>query len=332
MSEITFNKIIQSIHKEIQGKLKKTNNIIDHYLISDIPIIPKLGQYFFKQRGKQLRPVLCLLSSKMINKDYSQLKTDIYMSAAIEFIHAATLLHDDVVDKGIIRRGQKSINEIWDNKFSILLGDFMFSKSFQLMTKANSLKAMEHLSEVSSKISEGEFLQLSNEKNINLKSSDYIEIISLKTAELFGAAFKIPAILEDKKSQIVNNLYKLGINFGIIFQITDDILDYFGDIQTGKEIGKDFMEGKITLPIIILLEKVSKNNRLKLKRIFMKKTRNQKDLNFTMSQLESFGIKEYCKEYARKFQKKSEIILNGFNNKQSKLLKELMVSSIERQN
>jgi len=332
MSEITFNKIIQSIHKEIQGKLKKTNNIIDHYLISDIPIIPRLGQYFFKQRGKQLRPVLCLLSSKMINKDYSQLKTDIYMSAAIEFIHAATLLHDDVVDKGIIRRGQKSINEIWDNKFSVLLGDFMFSKSFQLMTKANSLKAMEHLSEVSSKISEGEFLQLSNEKNINLKSSDYIEIISLKTAELFGAAFKIPAILKDKKSQIVNNLYKLGINFGIIFQITDDILDYFGDIQTGKEIGKDFMEGKITLPIIILLEKVSKNNRLKLKRIFMKKTRNQKDLNFTMSQLESFGIKEYCIEYARKFQKKSEIILNGFNNKQSKLLKELMVSSIERQN
>ena len=332
MSEITFNKIIQSIHKEIQGKLKKTNNIIDHYLISDIPIIPRLGQYFFKQRGKQLRPVLCLLSSKMINKDYSQLKTDIYMSAAIEFIHAATLLHDDVVDKGIIRRGQKSINEIWDNKFSVLLGDFMFSKSFQLMTKANSLKAMEYLSEVSTKISEGEFLQLSNEKNINLKSSDYIEIISLKTAELFGAAFKIPAILKDKKSQIVNNLYKLGINFGIIFQITDDILDYFGDIQTGKEIGKDFMEGKITLPIIILLEKVSKNNRLKLKRIFMKKTRNQKDLNFTMSQLESFRIKEYCIEYARKFQKKSEIILNGFNNKQSKLLKELMVSSIERQN
>ena len=139
MSEITFNKIIQSIHKEIQGKLKKTNNIIDHYLISDIPIIPKLGQYFFKQRGKQLRPVLCLLSSKMINKDYSQLKTDIYMSAAIEFIHAATLLHDDVVDKGIIRRGQKSINEIWDNKFSILLGDFMFSKSSSSKSSPYSL-------------------------------------------------------------------------------------------------------------------------------------------------------------------------------------------------
>ena len=332
MSEITFNKTIQSIHKEIYGKLRKTNNIIDHYLMSDIKVIPQLGQYFFKQRGKQLRPVLCLLSSKMINKDYSQLKTDIYMSAAIEFIHAATLLHDDVIDKGTIRRGQKSINEIWNNKFSVLLGDFMFSKSFQLMTKANSLKAMEHLSEVSSKISEGEFLQLSNEKNINLKSIEYVKIISLKTAELFGAAFMVPAILKGKKSQTVNNLYKLGINFGIIFQITDDILDYFGNSQTGKEIGKDFIEGKVTLPIILLFEKVSKNNQLKLKKIFMKKTRNQKDFIFTMNLLERFEIKKYCLNYTKKFQKKSEIILNDFNNKQSKLLKELMINSIERQN
>ena len=332
MSEVSFSKTIQLIHKEIQGKLNNTNSIINNYIASDIPIIPKLGQYFFKKRGKQLRPVMCLLSSKMINKNYTKLKTDTYMSAALEFIHAATLLHDDVIDKGTIRRGQKSINENWNNKFSVLLGDFMFSKSFQLMTQGKSLKAMEHLSEVSSKISEGEFLQLSNENNVTLKSSEYIKIISLKTAELFGAAMKVPAILTGKKNQEIVNLYKLGINFGIIFQIIDDTLDYFGDKKTGKEIGKDFMEGKITLPIIILLEKVSKNNRLKLKRIFMKKTRNQKDLNFTMSQLESFGIKEYCIEYARKFQKKSEIILNGFNNKQSKLLKELMVSSIERQN
>ena len=332
MSEITFNKTIQSIHKEIQGKLRKTNTIIDNYLMSDISVIPQLGQYFFKQRGKQLRPVLCLLSSKMINKDYSQLKTDIYMSAAIEFIHAATLLHDDVIDKGTTRRGQKSINEIWNNKFSVLLGDFMFSKSFQLMTKANSLKAMEHLSEVSSKISEGEFLQLSNEKNINLKSIEYVKIISLKTAELFGAAFMVPAILKGKKSQTVNNLYKLGINFGIIFQITDDILDYFGNRQTGKEIGKDFIEGKVTLPIILLIEKVSKNNQLKLKKIFMKKTRNQKDFIFTMNLLKRFEIKKYCLNYTKKFQKKSEIILNDFNNNQSKLLKELMINSIERQN
>ena len=256
MSEVTFSKTIQLIHKDIQGKLNNTNSIINDYIASDIPIIPKLGQYFFKKRGKQLRPVMCLLSSKMINKNYSKLKTDIYMSAALEFIHAATLLHDDVIDKGTTRRGQKSINEIWNNKFSVLLGDFMFSKSFQLMTQGKSLKAMEHLSEVSSKISEGEFLQLSNENNANLTSGEYIKIISLKTAELFGAAMKVPAILTGKKNQEIDNLYKLGINFGIIFQITDDILDYFGDKKIGKEIGKDFMEGKVTLPIILLLKKV----------------------------------------------------------------------------
>lgn len=330
MSEITFNKIIQSIHKEIQGKLKKTNNIIDHYLISDIPIIPRLGQYFFKQRGKQLRPVLCLLSSKMINKDYSQLKTDIYMSAAIEFIHAATLLHDDVVDKGIIRRGQKSINEIWDNKFSVLLGDFMFSKSFQLMTKANSLKAMEHLSEVSSKISEGEFLQLSNEKNINLKSSVYIQIISLKTAELFGAAFKIPAILKNKKSQIVNNLYKLGINFGIIFQIIDDSLDYFGQKEFGKKIGKDFIEGKVTLPIILLLKKSKIEENTLVCSIFDKKKRSNKDLKFISSLLSKYEIKKEIIKFLEKYRSNSLQILNLYKNNQSKLMKKLLEESISR--
>ena len=331
MNNLYFNKNIQLIHKEIQGKLNKTNKIIDAYLNSEIPIIPKLGKYFFKKKGKQLRPVMCLLSSKMINKNYSNLKTDIYMSAALEFIHAATLLHDDVIDKGTIRRGQKSINEIWNNKFSVLLGDFMFSKSFQLMTQGKSLKAMEHLSEVSSKISEGEFLQLSNENNINLKSSEYIKIITLKTAELFGAALKIPAVLTEKNNKEIDNLYKLGINFGIIFQIIDDTLDYFGDKKTGKQIGKDFMEGKVTLPIILLLKKMSKNNIKKLKEIFTKNIRNQKDFNFTFSQLEKYEIKNDCLVYAKKYQIKSENILGKYNNKQSKLLKDLLVSSIKRQ-
>jgi len=331
MSKVQFDKIIQLIHIEIQGKLSKTNTIINKYLTSDIPIIPKLGKYFFNKKGKQLRPVMCLLSSKMINKDYSKLKTDIYMSAALEFIHAATLLHDDVIDKGTIRRGQKSINEIWNNKFSVLLGDFMFSKSFQLMTKGKSLKAMEHLSEVSSKISEGEFLQLSNENNINLKKTEYIKIISLKTAELFGAALKIPAVLTGKKNQEIDNLYKLGVNFGIIFQIVDDALDYFGDKKTGKEIGKDFMEGKVTLPIILLLGKVSKYNFIKLKKIFTKNIRDQKDFNYICNQLKKYEIKKDCFNYAKKYKIKSEIMLSKYNNKQSKLLKELLVSSMERQ-
>ena len=233
MQKINFEQTIKLIHKEINVKLVKTNKELDRFLVSAVPIIPKLGNYFFKKRGKQLRPVICLLSSKMINKNYSQISSDIEMSAAIEFIHGATLLHDDVIDEGKLRRGQKSINTIWNNKFSVLFGDFLFSKSFQLMTKANSLNAMAALSQVSSKISEGEFLQLTNENNIHITERKYIEIISLKTAELFAAAMKIPAILTGKNLKIIRSLYKLGLYFGIIFQIMDDYLDYFGKRVTG---------------------------------------------------------------------------------------------------
>ena len=332
MKQLTFENTILSIHKDIQVKLKKTNETIDRYIKSEISIIPKLSKYFFNKRGKQLRPVLCLLSSKMINSNYSQINTDISMAAALEFIHGATLLHDDVIDKGKIRRGQRSINDIWNNKFSVLLGDFMFSKSFQLMTKGNSLSAMESLAEVSSKISEGEFLQLSNEQNASIKIEDYINIISLKTAELFGAAMKVPAILTNKSPKLIKQLNTLGINYGIIFQIIDDNLDYFGGKETGKFIGQDFLEGKVTLPIILLLKKINKDQKEKINTLFQKKKRTIKELKEIIKLLQKYEIEQECREYAEKISVKSLIILNNFKNKQSQLLKELLVTSIKREN
>ena len=332
MKQLTFENTILSIHKDIQVKLKKTNETIDRYIKSEISIIPKLSKYFFNKRGKQLRPVLCLLSSKMINSNYSQINTDISMAAALEFIHGATLLHDDVIDRGKIRRGQRSINDIWNNKFSVLLGDFMFSKSFQLMTKGNSLSAMESLAEVSSKISEGEFLQLSNEQNVSIKIEDYINIISLKTAELFGAAMKVPAILTNKSPKLIKQLNTLGINYGIIFQIIDDNLDYFGGKETGKFIGQDFLEGKVTLPIILLLKKINKDQKKKINNLFKKKKRTIKELKEIIKLLQKYEIEQECREYAEKISVKSLIILNQFKNKQSQLLKELLVTSIKREN
>ena len=331
MKQLTFENTILSIHKDIQVKLKKTNETIDRYIKSEISIIPKLSKYFFNKRGKQLRPVLCLLSSKMINSNYSQMNTDISMAAALEFIHGATLLHDDVIDKGKIRRGQRSINDIWNNKFSVLLGDFMFSKSFQLMTKGNSLSAMESLAEVSSKISEGEFLQLSNEQNVSINIEDYINIISLKTAELFGAAMKVPAILTNKSPKLIKQLNTLGINYGIIFQIIDDNLDYFGGKETGKFIGQDFLEGKVTLPIILLLKKINKDQKEKINTLFQKKKRTIKELKEIIKLLQKYEIEQECREYAEKISVKSLIILNNFKNKQSQLLKELLVTSIKRE-
>ena len=332
MKQLTFENTILSIHKDIQVKLKKTNETIDRYIKSEISIIPKLSKYFFNKRGKQLRPVLCLLSSKMINSNYSQMNTDISMAAALEFIHGATLLHDDVIDKGKIRRGQRSINDIWNNKFSVLLGDFMFSKSFQLMTKGNSLSAMGSLAEVSSKISEGEFLQLSNEQNMNIKIEEYINIISLKTAELFGAAMKVPAILTNKSPKLIKQLNTLGVNYGIIFQIIDDNLDYFGGKEIGKVIGQDFLEGKVTLPIILLLKKINKDQKEKINTLFQKKKRTIKELKEIIKLLQKYEIEQECREYAEKISVKSLIILNNFKNKQSQLLKELLVTSIKREN
>ena len=331
MKQLTFENTILSIHKDIQVKLKKTNETIDRYIKSEISIIPKLSKYFFNKRGKQLRPVLCLLTSKMINSNYSQINTDISMAAALEFIHGATLLHDDVIDKGKIRRGQRSINDIWNNKFSVLLGDFMFSKSFQLMTKGNSLSAMESLAEVSSKISEGEFLQLSNEQNMNIKIEEYINIISLKTAELFGAAMKVPAILTNKSPKLIKQLNTLGVNYGIIFQIIDDNLDYFGSKKIGKVIGQDFLEGKVTLPIILLLKKINKDQKEKINTLFQKKKRTIKELKEIIELLQKYEIEQECREYAEKISVKSLIILNDFKNKQSQLLKELLVTSIKRE-
>tara|TARA_B100000925_G_scaffold136532_1_gene102115 strand:+ start:32 stop:1030 length:999 start_codon:yes stop_codon:yes gene_type:complete len=332
MKNLKFEETILSIHKEIQVKLKKTNIKIDSYIKSDIPVIPKLSKYFFNKRGKQLRPVLCLLSSKMINKEYSNLKSDISMAAALEFIHAATLLHDDVIDKGKTRRGQRSVNDIWNNKFSVLLGDFMFSKSFQLMTEGQSLKAMRSLANVSAKISEGEFLQMSNENNTSLSINEYMQIISLKTAELFGAAMKIPAILTDKNNKIIEQLNLVGINFGMIFQIIDDHLDYFGTYKTGKSKGQDFFEGKITLPIIILLKKANLDEKKLLKKIFHNKKRTKKDFLKTLALLEKYNVENVSLKYANNLKQKSKNILKKFKNRPSYLLDELLDTSINRKN
>ena len=330
MKKNNFEQTIKLIHKEINVKLVKTNNELDKFLSSSVTIIPKLGNYFFKKRGKQLRPVLCLLSSKMINKNYSKILSDIYMSTAIEFIHGATLLHDDVIDEGKIRRGQKSINSIWNNNFSVLFGDFLFSKSFKLMTKAKSLEAMASLAEVSSKISEGEFMQLTHENNTQISEKEYIKIISLKTAELFAAAMKIPAILSGKNSKIISNLNKLGLYFGIIFQIMDDYLDYFGEKITGKENGKDFYEGKITLPIILLLKKASISEIRFTKKIFNKSKRSQSEYIELMKLMEKYKIKDDVKKFSQKYNSQSMKILTSFKGYQKELFVDLLSSSINR--
>ena len=325
-----FVEIIKIMTEEVSNKLKETNIFIDEYLNSHQEIIPEMGNYFFSGRGKQLRPLLCLYSSKMINKDYNEIKSDIYMASALEFIHSATLLHDDVIDSGLERRGKKSVNAIWGNKHSILLGDYMFSKSFKLMTKSNSLKAMMSLADVSAKISEGEFLQLTNENNIDLSIQTYLNIIRSKTGELFSASFKIPAILTNKSDEMIEELHILGMNFGIIFQILDDLLDYHGSKETGKTIGQDFYDGKISLPIILLIQISDKETYQFLKTIFSLKQRTSKQLDKVILLLKENNIDKEIKKHLEIYINRSKKILSNFNNKESENLKKLITSSVNR--
>jgi octaprenyl-diphosphate synthase len=325
-----FVEIIKIMTEEVSSKLKETNIFIDEYLNSHQEIIPEMGNYFFSGRGKQLRPLLCLYSSKMINKDYNEIKSDIYMASALEFIHSATLLHDDVIDSGLERRGKKSVNAIWGNKHSILLGDYMFSKSFKLMTKSNSLKAMMSLADVSAKISEGEFLQLTNENNIDLSIQTYLNIIRSKTGELFSASFKIPAILTNKSDEMIEELHILGMNFGIIFQILDDLLDYHGSKETGKTIGQDFYDGKISLPIILLIQISDKETYQFLKTIFSLKQRTSKQLDKVILLLKENNIDKEIKKHLEIYINRSKKILSNFNNKESENLKKLITSSVNR--
>ena len=325
-----FAEIVNIITSEVSSKLKETNIFIDEYLNSHQEIIPEMGSYFFSARGKQLRPLLCLYSSKMINENYNEIKSDIYMASALEFIHSATLLHDDVIDSGFERRGKKSVNVLWGNKHSILLGDYMFSKSFKLMTKSNSLLAMMSLADASAKISEGEFLQLTNENNIDLSFQTYLNIIRSKTGELFSASFKIPAILTHKSNEIVEELHILGMNFGIIFQILDDLLDYLGSNDTGKAIGQDFYDGKISLPIILLIEKSDKETYKFLKNIFSLEKRTSQQLDEVIYLLKKYNIDTEVKKHLTAYIDRSDKILNNYNNNESKNLKKLITSSVNR--
>ena len=272
-----INNSYSELKTSVEDKLILVDEKIKQKLTSKVELVDEMTKYHINTGGKRIRALLTLGSAKLCG--YLKGGRDINLSACVELIHSATLMHDDVIDGGKIRRGQKSINSIWNNKFSVLFGDFLFSKSFQLMTKAKSLEAMASLSQVSSKISEGEFMQLTHENNTQISEKEYIEIISLKTAELFAAAMKIPAILSGKNSKIISNLNKLGLYFGIIFQIMDDYLDYFGEKVTGKENGKDFYEGKITLPVILLLKKASINEIRFTKKIFNKSKRSKSILN-----------------------------------------------------
>lgn len=246
---------LENLLVHVKDDLDKCNEIILDKLHSSVPLIPELAKYIIAAGGKRLRPLITLASARLCGYQGTR---QIPLAACVEFIHTATLLHDDVVDESHLRRGLSTANTVWGNQASVLVGDFLFSRSFEMMVADGSLKVLKILSQASAIIAEGEVHQLVTQNDIETSEQDYLKVIDSKTARLFAAAAEIGAVVAEKSEEEQKALETYGRSLGIVFQLVDDILDYRGrDDRLGKGVGDDFKEGKMTLPVIVALSKAT---------------------------------------------------------------------------
>jgi len=235
--------------------LSRVNAVIERAVQSEVALISQIGRYIISAGGKRLRPVLTILSGKVLGYDEDPLYA---LAAMVEFIHTSTLLHDDVVDESELRRGRKTANNMFGNAAAVLVGDFLYTRAFQLMVSSGSLKILDVMADATNIIAEGEVLQLMNIGNTNITEAEYVQVIQYKTAKLFEAAAQVGAILAGATPEQETALKDYGRHIGTAFQIIDDVLDYSGNIEEiGKNVGDDLAEGKPTLPLIYLMNQGS---------------------------------------------------------------------------
>jgi octaprenyl-diphosphate synthase len=333
-SVIPLKKSANSAYLELKnllgGKLEKVESLIELKLKSEVKLIEKMSDHHLRSGGKRLRALLTLGSAKLTG--YELGKRDINLAACVELIHAATLLHDDVIDKSSLRRGVKTTNSIWGNQSSILVGDYLLSRCFEIMVDDGDLEVLKLLSSTSAKIAQGEVLQLQHKGEADLLEDTYIDIINLKTAALFSAATKTGACLSGSNEKEKKALESYGKNLGLAFQIADDALDYYGkDKFFGKEIGKDFYEGKVTLPLIIIFQKGNDEERSFLTEIMEKKERNEDDFSETLALINKYKAIDASLKRAEYFVNVSYDSLGIFpDNEDKKILQNLTGFSLNR--
>ncbi len=333
-SVIPLKKEINSSYlrlKNIVGnKLDEVSQRIKFKLASEINLIHKMTDYHVKSGGKRIRPLLTLVSAKLCG--YQGGVRDVNLAACIELIHNATLLHDDVIDNSDLRRGIKTANSLWGNQSSILAGDYLFSRCFEMMVEDGSQEILKLLSSTSSRIAQGEVLQLEHKGEVDLLEETYFNIINMKTAALFAAATKVGACLGNRSKKEKDALESYGKNLGLAFQIADDALDYFSSSTIfGKQIGKDFYEGKTTLPLIIIFQRGNSEERSFLKEIFKKKKRTDEDFSETLSLINKYKAVEVSFKRAEYFVNVSYDALGIFqHSEEKKVLQNLTEFSLNR--
>lgn len=294
----------QKILHELAPDLKKVDETILEFAVGKSPLIQEISNHLISSGGKRIRPILLILAAKLCGtksgNDHHNL------GAAVELIHSATLLHDDVVDTSEVRRGKKTANAIWDNKASILVGDYLFSIAFQLMVRGKNLRVLDLLAKASSIMADGEVMQLENSSDVALSEEKYFEIIFGKTAVLFSAACESGALINNRTETEISALRDFGKNLGIIFQIVDDLLDYSSKEEVlGKDLGNDFYEGKVTLPIILTYKKADEADKKFIQETFEKNLltpeKNQKDFAHILALMEKYHGLEEAKNKASNY-------------------------------
>jgi len=325
-----INNSYLELKNSVDEKLILVEEKIKSKLSSKVSLVDEMTNYHLRTGGKRLRALLTLGSAKICG--YSKGSRDVNLAACVELIHAATLMHDDVIDNSEIRRGKKTLNSIWGNQSSILVGDYLLSRCFEMMVEDGNLEILKLLSTTSAEISQGEVLQLQHKGEIDMLEETYLKIISAKTASLFAAATKVGSILANKENKTKEALEFYGKNLGLTFQIADDSLDYNSELKFfGKKIGNDFYEGKITLPIILLYQKANIKERSELKKLFEKNQRNEDELKKVLLMIKNYNIISDCYSKAEYFINLASNSLIIFDeSKEKEILKNLTSFSLER--
>ena len=325
-----INNSYSELKNSVEDKLVLVEERIKTQLTSKVELVEEMTAYHLNTGGKRLRALLTLGSAKLCG--YLKGGRDINLAACIELIHAATLMHDDVIDKGEIRRGKKTLNFVWGNQSSILVGDYLLSRCFEMMVEDGNLEILRLLSSTSAQIAQGEILQLQHKGEIDMLEETYFKIILAKTGKLFAAATKVGAILGNKNNKIKDALEFYGKNLGLTFQIADDTLDYNSELNLfGKKIGNDFYEGKITLPIILLYQKANDAEKIKIKEFFTKKNRDEKNFKVILELIKKYNIISQCYKKAEHFIDLASNSLSIFDNSDEKRILEKLTSfSLER--
>ncbi len=318
------------LRDSVEEKLVLTEEKIKSKLASDVELVQKMSDYHIETGGKRLRALLTLGAAKLCG--YSKGSRDINLAACVELIHSATLMHDDVIDEGVMRRGKATLNKVWDNQSSVLIGDYLLSRCFEMMVEDGNLEVLKLLSSTSSKIAQGEVLQLQHKGEVDMLEETYLKIISAKTAELFAAATKVGAILSNVDLKEKKALEFYGRNLGLTFQIADDTLDYNSELKLfGKKIGQDFFEGKITLPIILLFQKLNPIEKKLLKEIFNKELRIEEDFYKVISLIKKYKVIEECYLKAQHYINLASNSLTVFkDSKEKEIFKNLTSFSLTR--